>query len=596
MTAWDGDPEPVARELLQNCLDAAREAGRHHVEVHFTIERVTLEQIPGIRAHREHFEAAVQEHGTNATGPASTGIRRIREALDSADTGLLVCRDNGLGLNAERLDGLLGEGSSHKSRQQTGSYGIGHLTAFSASDLRYVLYAGRARDDGGALRAIASGHAILASAERAGAHGYWIQQPSLFDPSRYPETIPPVVARHLEMTEDTGSVVCIVGFNSFREDADPVLLLRRAAAMNFLAAVHDNAMTVHVLGADGRDSVVDRSALPWLLDGVRDQRRSATGFAGEFAHRAWRTLEEGDRLTLEGASVRFRFLDPGAQTDSRVHVFRNGMWIASDVPQLRTGIFAGYRSFDAVVLLDHGELYDLACGAEGPEHRGLTPKRLGQREEQVRLNALLRALRDRLREHAGREQLSEQFIPRGFANVRGATLRKAERVRRRRFSHPTERGDGTTQTADGPGAVGAGATGDGAGPRRSHGTSAPVAGRAAQVRSAVVPRRGNGGVIESLRIAWHFKDDPPAAVGVRILWPSGSDETCEAPLRPEWIRISAIRDWDGLVLGEAERNDGVTELVVPPVPGGIAIQLASPVPAHAVLALDAVRRAPGGEE
>ena len=597
MTAWDGDSEPVARELLQNCMDATREAGRDHADVHFTIERVPLERIPGIAAYREHFETAVREHGSDATGPAATGIQRIRDALAAADTGLLVCRDNGLGLNTERLDGLLGEGSSHKSQEQTGSYGIGHLTAFSASDLRYVLYAGRAHDDDGALREIASGHAILASAGRAGAHGYWIQQPSLFDPNRYPEAIPPVLARHLEMTGDTGSVVCIVGFNSFREDADSALLLRRAAAMHFLAAVHDNAMTVHVRDAVGRDSVVNRSALPVLLDGVREQRRSSTGLAGEFAHRAWRTLEEGELLTLAGAKVRFRLLESGAQRDSRVHVFRNGMWVASDVQQLRTGAFAGYRPFDAVILLDHGELYDLVCGAEGPEHRGLTPKRLGEKEQQDRLNALLRALRDGLRDHAGEEQLSQQFIPRGFASVRGVTLREAERVRRRRFRREPEGGRETPVTGRGAGTVVTGSNGHGTGTRRSRPASAPLAGRAAHVQSTLVPRRGERGEIESLSVRWRFRDDPPpAAVGVRVLWPSGSDETCEAPLRPEWIRMLAIRDMDGTPLREADRTGGVTELLVPPTSGGISIQLAAAVPAHAVLALDVVRRVPSGDE
>lgn len=597
MTAWDGDPEPVARELLQNCLDAAREAGREHADVHFTIERVPLEHIPGIAAYRRHFETAVREHGSSATGPATTGIRRIRDALAAAETELLVCRDNGLGLNTERLDGLLGEGSSHKSQEQTGSYGIGHLTAFSASDLRYVLYAGRARDDDRALHDVASGHAILASAGRAGAHGYWIQQPSLFDPNRYPKAIPPVLAHHLEMTRDTGSVVCIVGFNGFREDDDSALLLRRAAAMHFLAAVHDGTMTVHVRDAVRGDSVVDRSALPVLLDGVREQRRSSTGLAGEFAHRAWRTLEEGELLTLAGARVRFRPLDAGAQRDSRVHFFRNGMWIASDVQQLRTGAFAGYRPFDAVVLLDQGELYDLVCGAEGPEHRGLTPKRLGDREQQVRLNALLRTLRDGLRDHAGEEELSQQFVPRGFASVRGETLREAERVRRRRFRPEAEGLPETPVTGPGAGTVVTGSNSGGTGTRSSHTASAPGSGRAAHVQSTLVPRRGSAGKIESLSVRWRFRDDPPpAAVGVRVLWPSGSDETCEAPLRPEWIRMLAIRDMDGAPLRESDRTEGVTELVVPPVTGGISIQLAAAAPAQAVLALDIVRRVPSGDQ
>ena len=273
------------------------------------------------------------------------------------------------------------------------------------------------------------------------------------------------------------------------------------------------------------------------------------------------------------------------------------MWIASDIQQLRTGAFAGYRPFDAVVLLDQGELYDLVCGAEGPEHRGLTPKRLGDREQQDRLNALLRALRADLHDHAGEEQLSQQFIPRGFASVRGATLREAERVRRRRFRSESKSGRDTPVTGPDAGTVVTGTNGHGTGARRSGPASAPVAGRAAHVQSTLVPRRDEGGAIESLSVRWRFRDDPPpAAVGVRVLWPSGSDETCEAPLRPEWIQMLAIRDMDGAPLREADRTGGVTELVVPPTSAGISIQLAAAVPAHAVLALDVVRRVPSGDE
>ena len=599
MTTWDGDPEPVARELLQNCLDAAVEAGRERAEVHFTISRVGLSNIPGIDVYRHQFERAEDEHGEGATGPARTGIQRINGALSDQTTGLLVCRDNGIGLDAKRMSGLLGEGSSHKAPDQTGSHGVGHLSAFSASDLRYVLYAGRTRDGDEGTHDVASGHAMIASYGSVGPHGYWLQKNSVFDDDPYPSSAPALIAEELDRVEDTGTVVCITGFNSFRDDADPALALRQAAAVHFLAAVHRGDMAVHVRHADGAELSVDRDELSTLLEPIRHERRSSSGFPGEYAYRAWETLEEGASLNIAGVEVRFRSMEGTGASDSRVHVFRNGMWIDSSVRQLSTGVFAGYRPFDAVVLLDEGDLYDLVCGAEGPEHRNIAPKRLGTQEQRDRLNALLRDLRDGLQAHAGAETPVEQFTPPDFAVIRGDGLRDAERVRRRRPRHaPANVGDDDDDTVANPhdtvtpGPNGSGVRRGRRGRRRRQGAPAPATGRAAVLQAAIVPQRDAEGAITALSVRWLFRAPVPDAVGVRVYLPSGSDQTCDQPLRPDWVRIAEIRDMNNEVLGAAP-GSGAVELVVPPSDNGISIVLASSLPADVSPALDVVRRPSG---
>lgn len=597
MTTWDGDPEPVARELLQNCLDAASEAGRDRAEVHFTIRRVGLGEIPGIDAYRHQFEQAEREHGQGATGPARTGIERIRAALDHETTGLLVCRDNGVGLNADRMAGLLGEGSSRKAPEQTGSHGVGHLSAFSASDLRYVLYAGRTRDGGGETRDVASGHAMIASYQSTGPHGYWLQQSTLFDEDPYPSAAPPLIAGELDRVDDTGTVVCIISFNSFRDEASPALALRRAAAVHFLAAVHRDDMAVHVRDADGVESSVDRGELPSLLEPIRSERRASSGFPGEFAYRAWETLEEGTALNIAGAEVRFRSLEGTGARDSRVHVFRNGMWIDSAVRQLGTGVFNGYRPFDAVVLLEEGDLYDLVCGAEGPEHRRIEPKRLETQTQRDKLNSLLRDLRDGLQEQAGEEALAERFTPPDFAVVRGDGLRDAERVRRRRprptREHPDDGHETTTTGTGGTGPSGPNGSGRRRGGRRQPVRASPATGRAASLRAALVPQRDGEGAITGLSVRWRFHDERvPEAVGVRVYIPSGSDQTCDQPLQPDWVRIAEIRGMNDEVL-ESASGEGAVELVVPPNEDGIAIVLASSLPADVSPTLDVVRRPSG---
>ena len=133
------EPDPVVRELLQNRLDAAiREAGRERAEVHFTIVRRPVAELPGLSAYRRAFEAAVAQRAAkkgSQTHDERAVIDRIRGVLQQREMSVLFCRDNGVGLDHTRMEALLTEGNSDKPMVGAGSYGLGHLTAFAASDL-----------------------------------------------------------------------------------------------------------------------------------------------------------------------------------------------------------------------------------------------------------------------------------------------------------------------------------------------------------------------------------------------------------------------------------------------------------------------------
>ena len=590
----DAHPEPIVRELLQNSLDAAAEAGCRTAEAHFTIGAAPLDGLPGIEAYREHFGAAAAEREGDALSPAErTAIRRIRAALDSGWTELLFCRDNGVGLDPVRMTGVITEIGSRKA-SGAGSYGVGHFTAFAASDLRYVLYAGRYRD-GGALRTAVGGHAILASRSdrRRGADGFWLRagQISLLDGGadrdRYPAAPPSLLADELGRIGDSGSVVCIAGFNDFVEDgAETARSILRAAATHFLAAVWRDGMTVYVRDRDGSASVADRAALRSILEAGRHNTRAASGWlSGEKAWRAWEALEYGEQISLAGADVRVRLLEDGdPRRDSRVHVFRNGMWITHDVPLLRTGQFSDRRTFDAVVLLDGGELHGLVRAAEGHEHRGIDPKRLVGKDERGRLSALLREIRDGLREHAGGIDRTKSFVPHDFAMIGGGEEREAQRMPRAR-PRPS-RGE----TDEGAATGGAGSHGR-SGRRNGRSGAVPGPGTPLRVRSSLKPRLGPGGEIEEIEARWSFPGDrPPAAVGLRVALASGSDRTCDAGLRPRWAALREIRGPGGAVLAAAADGDGSAELTIPADAGALTILLATPLPAASLPELDVVRR------
>lgn len=598
-----GEPDPVVRELLQNCLDAAvREADREYAEIHFTIAKRQLEALPGYAAYVEAFESATAEVRAPATHDVQSAIRRIRQVLDRQEMNVLFCRDNGVGLNPNRMSALLSEGQSDKARQGAGSYGLGHLTAYVASDLRYVLYAGK-RDD----YKIASGHTILASHKRGqvrhSAHGFWRTPTDIFslEDGNFPSVVPEILQDQMDQINTSGTIVAIAGFNFFYLE-DPIEALdaiRRVAALNFLGAIWEGKMIIHVHDEDsGLTETVDRASLPGLLTTVQDQQRAphAGWLAGEQGYRSLQTLNNGYLLEAEidrSIKVYFRNLDGDASERSRVQVFRDGMWITNRAPELGTGAFGGVKPFDAVVLLsdadpgDHTEFYDLVRNSEGPEHRDLTKFRELPKVEQTKLRTMFRKLAARLREEAGDLDTNMGFTPPGFA-VFDSDMeleRMAERIRR-----PVRQPDNGGQESGKLGGVevevGPRPERPGARSPRQTSRRGPSPGQSLRSRSSVVPQTSSDGQVRLLSAELHVDEDlrPSDQLILRVRVQSGSDATCDQPLPDSWLELSKIE------IGKTSIDaGGAFEVSIPHGAGRMAISLKEPLVDAVGVALDVVR-------
>ena len=383
------DPHTVIRELVQNALDAARAAEREVVRVVFDLEEIETSEIPARSQYREHLENAIESQRKMQNIEQSTSIiDTLRTSVEASPVPVLWVLDNGIGLNNEGMEKLLGDGQSAKADEATaGSYGNGHMTSFPASNLRYVVYGGVHK----AGRTV-SGHAILASHLHGetvcGEDGYLAEQVRANDLldrfDFYDGSGIPVLREKLDWIEEkfgTGSAVGILGFNKFnrcRSNEKVLEVIETVVATHFAPLIHDGAMEVELRLGGAHTRTVDGDVLGQILERRKDRERRDRNAIGPSGRQAWDTLETlkpeyRHTIDTQFGKVRWhvRPLARGASGGTHVQLFKNGMWITNDVPHNKASDYRNVVPFNGVVLLEP-KAAKPACGLvgrfEGPRH------------------------------------------------------------------------------------------------------------------------------------------------------------------------------------------------------------------------------------
>ena len=390
----DLDPAAVVRELIQNSLDAARQAGRPVARVRFETREHSLSLIPGIRQYRSSFRRAVSAHSKASGGELPSQAALVVNAIDrrlskSRCTSLFVI-DNGVGLDENRMSALLGDGLSLKDGSSAGAFGNGHYVAIPVSDLRYILYGGVSPN--GAM--ICSGHAILAShmskGETKGKDGYYacgFREGRLLDRFEFAKDhqVPRYIGEKLHWIrtawkEESGSVIAIPAFNRFnmRESETLREVVWKASSCNFFAAFSRGELCVEMV-EDGTLKTLDQHSIEEALDSVADQKRSRRFLSGSRARSAyesirWDTHKQIVRTESGDIPIWLRQVDDAGI--SRIDLCRAGMWISDDIPRLRRYQFSDLRPFHCVLQLDsRSRIHDLVRKAEGPLHNHLEARK-----------------------------------------------------------------------------------------------------------------------------------------------------------------------------------------------------------------------------
>lgn len=404
----DMPPAKIIRELIQNALDAAAEAKQDAVIVRFQIDTVALDDIPDIEGYQAAFKNAIrfqlQASGGNLSDTAKQVISQIKDGMKSLYEGtalMLSVMDNAIGLNAKRMNSLLGDGAGNKPEDLSGSYGVGHLAPMVLSDIRYMLYGGVVKSG----NRIVCGQAVLAS--HSGTHG--MKAPDGFLVNRFGNGIngnfykylnktqhPKIISDRLDSIREEwghGSVIGIPAFNNFRQNKWNLWdTVSKIVAYNFCSAVYQGKLSIEVCEGDAT-RILDAKTLEDVLEEDKDRTRVARVHSffeglrpsGQNAYSIWRTLRGGKResLKMRDGTAHISLLTPTDNGNTRVDLFRNGMWITDNIHGMKRADFANHQPFHAVIEVERlggGELHRLVRKAEGPMHNEISFGRLSKTE------------------------------------------------------------------------------------------------------------------------------------------------------------------------------------------------------------------------
>ena len=571
--------ETVVRELMQNALDASPRPAL----IEFKDITVPVRRIPCIDAYTDAFAAAQQHRAARPNVVISPNERQITDRIDNAlkgDIRVLVCADSGEGISADALRRLYNTGDTAKNSGR-GSVGVGHLLPFAASDLRFVLYAGRTA--GG--ETTFGGHAIVAThagkqrrrrphdAQRE-SHGY-IRGPGedLNVPASQATgdaTIPTSLIDWLPDTP-TGSAVGIVGYNPPRRRPRGSATERvlREAAKNFLVAIADGNVTVNAATPDGDGTLNDQTLRATLASCRAEKTRlRSKGVAGTVAWEAYITVTSGERidsaLLAPGVRAWVRELPAGART--RVVFTREGMWISDDVSYNKASDFTGKRPFVAVVDSEPpsdaslGSLCALLRDAEGTSHWHITPGELTEPRHRQALTDGLLHIAATLRAHVADKKKTR--IEPGMLRIFSGVATSPVAAQRAITTH-----DDSETASDDPDSNEHEHTA--APPAASRPRAGPPGGNTTGIRTACRHIADT-----KLAVAWQTDAFPSGDAGLRILVPSGADATCESPTGGTYLAIEAVAAPGATTIGQI--TDGEARLHHPALSGTATVLLAKP--------------------
>ena len=420
----DKNGHKLFRELIQNSLDAAQR--RLPAEVVITQRRIPKEQIPGL----EEIDSAVDAANEFWANYPETQIvvPKIKQALSQKDFDILIFRDNGVGLNKDRMNDILFDGASRKKPGSAGSYGNGHFSTFNFSRIFYVLYIGVSEEG-----TLFSGQTRLASHKVPNGfnseNGYLVKEIlddvdngfNFFDGDEIQSDIMRQTCSEIKQEANYGSAVIITAFD-IDNDENLVTKIKRYSSLHFFPAIFDDELIVHYLSENGTEVSINSDNMKDVLSKFSDERQSKglpRGPSGEKTYQAFITYSRGKKVSVETTLGNVDcFLRTSEVSGQNINLFRKGMWISQKITGLESRYFSEFSPFDLVINVkyqNNPRLHDLIRSSEGSLHMHLE-RRNGHENDWDKLKQFWSDFREALKIHLTKVNYNE-FSPDDFALI-----------------------------------------------------------------------------------------------------------------------------------------------------------------------------------
>lgn len=406
----EGYANPI-RELLQNSLDASHEAEQGRCEVDIYIQTIDYSEIPHIDDYKRVLQKAIKTHKSRNSLNANNQrvVDSIQNTLDKQKIKVLMFADNGTGMKPQKMDAILTGMSVHDDEQSGGSFGVGHLSSYSLSSLRYVLYATKYQQDGESA-SLFTGSPILAGHKdghkQRGSRGRIVEESPTNESNPefiYPTQFPDFIGSKMENI-DRGTMVSILGLTEkWDEEAE------YAIVSNFFHAISHDALSVKIYKDSLPVKTISESEVESLIASRKERKRAMREniLPGKAVYQAWNAVkEEQTKIDLSNGEKVYVCIKTDSDSIPTITLIRNGMLIArhdsmlsDDMNSLRKS--ENVEPFTAVIDVAQGhspKLFNLVKGAEGPYHNRLEKGRLRAAEERE-LKKLFKELSAKIGEH-----------------------------------------------------------------------------------------------------------------------------------------------------------------------------------------------------
>ena len=401
------------RELLQNSLDASRSARNECCEINIYLESINKKDIPHIKKYEEVLEKSIEtlRRMDSYNKQSEQVVAYIKEALKKDVLDILIFVDNGVGMKQKTLEGLIDERSIKSDESSGGSYGVGHLSSYFLSSLRYILYATKYKENNN-IKQLFTGLPILAGhadnkAKRI-SQGIILEKPP--DNQAYPifkfsTDFPEFIQPKMDNLKSTGTAVVILGLSeSWSNEAE------YAIASNFFHAMIHDSLSVKI-HKNNEVKTIGEYEVNELIAQKKEGKRALEEniLSGNMIYQACEAVKMRNSqksINLKNNDKVPVYIKNDIDSNSSIVLIRNGMLVArhdsmlsDDMDNLRRN--PDFQSFVAVIdvdMKDSPQLFELVKGAENPYHNKLKSKIL-LKDNEKKLKGLFKELSEEIKIH-----------------------------------------------------------------------------------------------------------------------------------------------------------------------------------------------------